>query len=151
MLSLIESGFFSFGEPERFRRILDQLRYSDPYMVCADFEDYVATEARAAEVYRDPLDWSRRAVFNIAGASRFSSDETIRQYASEIWGLQPVAVELGDLADSGSVTERDRPEYDQVVGKRWVTPLSPAHFATNNLQIAVAGRNAGLGKLWMCR
>jgi len=39
-------------------------------------------------------------VFNIAGASRFSSDETIRQYASEIWGLQPVAVELGDLADS---------------------------------------------------
>jgi starch phosphorylase len=100
VLSLIESGFFSFGEPERFRRILDQLRYSDPYMVCADFEDYVATEARAAEVYRDPLDWSRRAVFNIAGASRFSSDETIRQYASEIWGLQPVAVELGDLADA---------------------------------------------------
>ncbi len=100
VLSLIESGFFSFGEPDRFRRILDGLRYNDPYMVCADFEDFVATEARAAEVYRDPLDWSRRAVFNIAGASRFSSDETIRQYASEIWGLQPVAVELGDLGES---------------------------------------------------
>jgi glycogen phosphorylase len=100
VLSLIESGFFSFGEPERFRPILDGLRYNDPYMVCADFEDFVATEARAAEVYRDPLDWSRRAVFNIAGASRFSSDETIRQYASEIWGLQPVAVELGELGES---------------------------------------------------
>ncbi len=63
-------------------------------MVCADFDDYVATEARAAELFRDPLDWSRRALLNIAGASRFSSDETIRQYASEIWGLQTVAVDL---------------------------------------------------------
>ena len=100
MLALIESGFFSFGEPDRFRPILDSLRYHDPYMVCADFDDYVATEARAAEAYRDPLDWSRRALLNIAGASRFSSDETIRQYASEIWGLQPVAVELGELGES---------------------------------------------------
>ena len=93
-LALIESGFFSFGEPDRFKPILDSLRTVDPYLVCADFDAYVATEARAAAVYRDPLEWSRRALFNIAGASRFSSDETIRQYASEIWGLQPVAVDL---------------------------------------------------------
>jgi starch phosphorylase len=93
-LALIESGFFSFGEPERFQPILDNLRGADPYMVCADFDAYVATEARAADLYRDPIEWSRRALYNIAGASRFSSDETIRQYASEIWGLQPVAVDL---------------------------------------------------------
>ena len=49
VLALIESGFFSFGEPERFRPILDSLRDHDPYMVCADFDDYVAAEARAAE------------------------------------------------------------------------------------------------------
>jgi len=93
-LALIESGFFSFGEPERFQPILDSLRTLDPYLVCADFDAYVATEARAAELYRDPIAWSRRALYNIAGASRFSSDETIRQYAADIWGLQPVAVEL---------------------------------------------------------
>jgi len=93
-LALIESGFFSFGEPERFEPILDSLRTYDPYLVCADFDAYVATEARAAELYRDPIEWSRRALYNIAGASRFSSDETIRQYAAEIWGLQPVSVEL---------------------------------------------------------
>ncbi len=94
MLALIESGFFSFGEPDRFAPILDSVRWHDPYMVCADFDDYVATEARAAELFRDPLDWSRRALFNIAGASRFSSDETIRKYASDIWGLQSVTVDL---------------------------------------------------------
>jgi glycogen phosphorylase len=100
-LDLIESGFFSFGEPRRFRPILDSLRHTDPYMVCADFEDFMATEALAAEAYRDELDWSRRAVFNIAGASRFSSDETIRQYAHEIWGLQPVSVDLGLITPEG--------------------------------------------------
>ena len=88
------SWFFSFGEPERFQPILDNLRDHDPYLVCADFEPYCATEARAAELYRDPIAWSRKALYNIAGASRFSSDETIRQYAAEIWGLQPVNVEL---------------------------------------------------------
>jgi len=93
-LALIESGFFSFGEPERFQAITDNLRYHDPYMVCADFDDYVATEARAAELYRDPIEWSRRALYNIAGASRFSSDETIRQYANEIWGLHSIPVDL---------------------------------------------------------
>ncbi len=95
VLALIESGFFSFGEPERFRPILDSLRRHDPYMVCADFDAFVAAEAAAAEAFRDPVEWARRALCNIAGASRFSADHTVRQYASEIWGLQPVAVDLG--------------------------------------------------------
>jgi starch phosphorylase len=95
VLDLIESGFFSFGDPGRFRPILDSLRHHDPYLICADFDAYVAAEAQAAEAFRDPLDWQRRALFNIAGASRFSADETIRQYAAEIWALKPVPVDLG--------------------------------------------------------
>jgi starch phosphorylase len=94
-LALIESGFFSFGEPERFRPILDALRQRDPYMVCADFDAFAAAESAAAETFRDPIEWSRRALRNMAGASRFSADDTVRQYAAEIWGLQPVAVDLG--------------------------------------------------------
>ena len=47
----------------------------------------------ALTLFRDPLDWSRRALFNIAGASRFSSDETVRQYSQDVWGLKPVAVD----------------------------------------------------------
>jgi starch phosphorylase len=95
VLNLIDSGFFSFGEPERFAPITAALRGGDHYMVCADFDDYVATEARAAELFRDQIEWSRKSMFNIAGASRFSADETIRRYAAEIWGLQPVAVDRG--------------------------------------------------------
>ena len=97
-LAMIEAGFFSFGEPERFRPILDSLRHEDRYLVCADFDGFVAAETEAAELYRDPLAWSRRALLNIAGASRFSADDTIRKYADEIWGLHPVAVDAGLLA-----------------------------------------------------
>jgi starch phosphorylase len=97
-LALVESGFFSFGDPRRYRAVVDALKYEDRYFLCADFDAYVAAEARAAEVYRDPIDWSRRALLNISGASRFSADDTIRQYAAEIWGLQPVPVDLGLLA-----------------------------------------------------
>jgi starch phosphorylase len=96
-LDLISSGFFSLGERDRYKPIVDGLTHHDPYLVCADFDGYAATEARAADAYRDARDWSRRALYNIAGASRFSSDATIRQYATEIWGLDPVKTDLSLL------------------------------------------------------
>jgi starch phosphorylase len=98
-LALIESGFFSLGDPTRFAPIVEKLRAHDPYMVCADFDGYVATEERAALAYEDKMAWSRMALHNIAGASRFSSDATIRQYASEIWNVSSVPVDLDVLAD----------------------------------------------------
>lgn len=97
-LELIESGFFSLGNPDRFAAIIEKLRNHDPYMVCADFDAYVATEDRAATLFQDRQGWSRMALHNIAGASRFSSDATIRQYASEIWGVAPVPVDSELLA-----------------------------------------------------
>ena len=93
-IALLASGFFSLGERNRYRPIVDDLRGGDPYMVCADFDAYVACEARAAAAYADKRDWSRRALYNIAGASRFSSDATIRQYAAEIWNLKPVKTDF---------------------------------------------------------
>ncbi|HEY5088324.1 MAG TPA: glycogen/starch/alpha-glucan phosphorylase, partial [Polyangia bacterium] len=98
-LGLIASGFFSLGDRDRYRPVVDNLRYHDPFMVCADFDAYLAAEARAAAAYRDPIDWSRRVLHNIAGASRFSSDETIRQYAAEIWGLRPVKTNFALCAE----------------------------------------------------
>jgi starch phosphorylase len=92
-LALIESGFFSLGEPDRYRPVLDSLRHEDRYLVCADFDAYVDAEARAADAYRDRIAWSRRALLNIAGGSRFSADDTIRQYADDIWGVRPVTVD----------------------------------------------------------
>jgi starch phosphorylase len=93
-IALIDSDFFCIGDALRYRQIADVLRYHDHYMVCADFASYTAAMTEAAELYRDQRAWHRQAVFNIAGASRFSSDATIRAYANEIWNLRPVKAEL---------------------------------------------------------
>ncbi len=94
VIEVIESGLFNPGQPDLFKPITDSLRYHDPYMVCADFDTYLEAEHRAAMDYGDQRAWSRRALLNIAGSGKFSSDETIRQYADEIWGLNKVHVNL---------------------------------------------------------
>jgi glycogen phosphorylase len=94
VVNSLESGFFSPGQPDLFRSISDSLRHHDPFMVCADFADYVKTERQVALDYRDKRAWARMALLNIAGSGKFSSDETIRQYASEIWKIEPVHVDL---------------------------------------------------------
>ena len=101
-VQLIESGFFSYGERDRFRPIVDHLRYHDPYMICADFDSFVACEARAAELYGDSSAWARCSTLNIAGASHFSSDDTIRAYATDIWGIEPLKVDLRLLGDASN-------------------------------------------------
>ncbi|MEO8182396.1 MAG: glycogen/starch/alpha-glucan phosphorylase [Deltaproteobacteria bacterium] len=93
-IEMIASGFFSLGDRDRFKPIVDHLLGRDTYLVCADFADYVAAEARAATAYESPREWARRSLFNIIGASAFSSDNTIRQYAQGIWGIDAVKTDL---------------------------------------------------------
>ena len=93
-IELIESGFFSLGDRDRYKAIVDTLRGHDHYMVCADFDAFAAAETLAARCYRDQRDWARRSLFNIVGASAFSSDNTIRQYAQEIWEIEPIKTDL---------------------------------------------------------
>lgn len=94
VLDLIDSGFFEPEQPELFRPLIHSLLTSDPYMVLADFPSYVDCQKQVSKAYTDQDDWHRRAVLNIARMGRFSSDRTIREYASEIWRIRPVPIEL---------------------------------------------------------
>ncbi len=93
-IELVESGLFSPDTPDLHRDVVGYLRYDDPYLICADFEDYLACQERAASAYRDVDRWTKMAAVNIARSGKFSSDRTIAQYASEIWGVSAVPVEL---------------------------------------------------------
>ncbi len=95
-VDMIASGFFSLGDPERYASVVEQLRNIDPYMVCADFDAYVAAMRAAASVYRQPTEWARRSLYNIVAGGAFSSDATIRAYARDIWELVPVPAEVDD-------------------------------------------------------
>ncbi len=94
VLELIESGFFSFGDPERYRPIVDYLRQADPFMICADFGAYVDAQRRASALYADPRAFAQSSLLNTAGAGVFSSDDTIAAYAEEIWNVRPVKAEV---------------------------------------------------------
>ncbi|MCA9578227.1 MAG: glycogen/starch/alpha-glucan phosphorylase [Myxococcales bacterium] len=98
-IGLLEGGCFSPEDPERYLDIVGDLRHHDEYMVCADFDDYLRCHDEVTQVYRDTSRWQAMCLANIARMGGFSSDETIRRYANEIWGVSPVHVRLG--ADPG--------------------------------------------------
>jgi glycogen phosphorylase len=88
----LADGAFSPEEPGRYADVVRNLLESDHYQLLADYADYVATQEKVDDCYRDPMDWTRRSIVNVAGMGRFSSDRTIREYASEIWGVAPLPV-----------------------------------------------------------
>jgi glycogen phosphorylase len=87
----LADGAFSPEEPGRYTDVVRSLLDSDHYQLLADYADYVATQGKVDDCYRDPQDWARRCVLNVAGMGMFSSDRTIQEYASEIWKVAPLA------------------------------------------------------------
>ncbi len=92
VLDMIESGFFSPDDRTRYQKIVDWLKNSDPYMLCADFDSYIARQLDVEKAYTDKKRWARMMILNVANMGFFSSDRTIRQYAEEIWNVKSVQV-----------------------------------------------------------
>ncbi len=67
------------------------MEHGDRFMHLADFRSYADTQARVADLFRDPDAWAAMAIRNVAGMGFFSSDRAIREYAREVWGLEPFA------------------------------------------------------------
>lgn len=65
---------------------------ADVYYVLGDFADYRETRDCMAADYRDELAWAKKCFLNIIRSGRFSSDRTIRDYANEVWKLEPTKI-----------------------------------------------------------
>nr|XP_023405665.1 glycogen phosphorylase, brain form [Loxodonta africana] len=85
----IGSGFFSPKEPDCFRDIVNMLMNHDRFKVFADYEAYMECQAKVDQLYRDPKEWTKKVIQNIACSGKFSSDRTITEYARDIWGAEP--------------------------------------------------------------
>jgi len=91
-LDLIASGYFCPEEPKRYQEVIDALlKHGDHYMLLADYASYVDCQDKVSELYRDQKEWTKRAILNIAGMGKFSSDRTIGEYAKHIWHVAPIA------------------------------------------------------------
>jgi starch phosphorylase len=89
-LDAIASGLFSPDEPGRYRGLIDSLLWGgDYYFLLADYASYVETQRRVDALYRQPEQWAARAIANVAGMGAFSSDRTIREYATKVWNVTP--------------------------------------------------------------
>ena len=62
---------------------------NDQYYLLLDYASYVEAKLQANREYTDRMSFGRKCLVNIASAAKFSSDRTIRQYAEEIWHIEP--------------------------------------------------------------
>ncbi|MDR1163964.1 MAG: glycogen/starch/alpha-glucan phosphorylase [Candidatus Accumulibacter sp.] len=88
VLSRIDGGFFSPDESRRYHALFNSLvNYGDHYMLLADYAAYIETQKNVDRLFKNPDEWNRKAILNIAGMGVFSSDRTIREYAVDTWNL----------------------------------------------------------------
>ena len=76
---------------ELYHALLDGTHWhrADHYYILKDYASYREAKLRANRDYRDRLAFGRKCLMNVASAGKFSSDRTIRQYAEEIWHIEP--------------------------------------------------------------
>ncbi|MCW2476905.1 MULTISPECIES: glycogen phosphorylase [unclassified Symbiopectobacterium] len=91
VLTQIATGVFSPSDPRRYGDLFDSLvNFGDHWQLLADYRSYVDTHDRVDELYRNPDEWARRSILNIANMGNFSSDRTIQEYADDIWDIKPI-------------------------------------------------------------
>jgi starch phosphorylase len=94
VLDLIAGETFSHGDTEVFKPLVDNLRYDDPFLVCADFASYLAAHERVAEAWLDKDEWTKMSILNTARSGKFSSDRAIAEYCDDIWNVWPLTVTM---------------------------------------------------------
>ena len=94
VIDLISSGFFSKGDANLFKPIVDSLLGHDEYMLLADFQSYVDCQERVGQAYKDQEKWTRMSILNVSRMGKFSSDRSIREYSEKIWKVEPLPVPL---------------------------------------------------------
>ena len=81
----MQRDFFSQEEPHIFKPLYDSLLWHDNYMVLADFADYLFTQDKVSEEFKDQKIWTKKSIINTANSGKFSSDRTIKEYCDDIW------------------------------------------------------------------
>uniref|UniRef100_A0ABM5FC65 Alpha-1,4 glucan phosphorylase n=1 Tax=Pogona vitticeps TaxID=103695 RepID=A0ABM5FC65_9SAUR len=89
VIDQIRSGFFSPKEPDLFRDVINMLFFNDRFKVFADYEAYVKCQEKVSQLYMNSKEWTKMVIRNIAASGKFSSDRTIKEYARDIWKVEP--------------------------------------------------------------
>jgi starch phosphorylase len=88
VIDFISSGNLADGNRELFKPVVDNLLWHDPYMVLADYQDYIDCQNRVSTLWRDTEAWTRMSIMNVARMGKFSSDRSILDYCREVWNVE---------------------------------------------------------------
>ncbi|MFO0796334.1 MAG: glycogen/starch/alpha-glucan phosphorylase [Gemmataceae bacterium] len=92
VLGLLTDGSLAGGDRDLFRPLAENLLWSDPFLVLADYASYVACQGGAAAAHADAAGWTRQSIRTVARMGWFSSDRSIREYCEHVWHVKPVVV-----------------------------------------------------------
>ena len=101
----ISSGFFSGGDTELFKPLINDLMYHDQYLLFADYRSYVDCQDRVGLAYRDQENWTRMSLLNTARMGKFSSDRSIRDYVKDIWHAKPVSIDIKEYVQGAGIMD----------------------------------------------
>jgi len=94
IVNQLTNGFLETHRNE-FMSIYDSLiQHNDEFFVLKDFDSYVRAQGEIDRLFRQKSLWQKMAIINIAKSGIFSSDNTINQYAKEIWNTPSVKIKL---------------------------------------------------------
>lgn len=83
----------TISHPGMFQDLKNDLIHHDTFMLLRDFEAYAKAQEKVANLYKEQQHWNKMCLMNIGHSGHFSSDRTIREYAEDIWLLDPIAVD----------------------------------------------------------
>ena len=93
LLDTLIDGTFDDGGSGMFRGLYSALidgthwHRPDHYYLLLDLIPYCDAKLRCNADYSDKKAFTRKCFINMANSGKFSSDRTIKEYASEIWGV----------------------------------------------------------------
>ena len=90
-IDMVSDGTFSNGDRNTYAPLVADWLTKDWFMTLADFTAYSSIQSEIEALYRDPLEWNRKAVLNVANSGYFSSDRSIQDYLDNIWHTSPLA------------------------------------------------------------
>lgn len=101
-LDLLHSGELVENEVEHavLESIYDALTQgvdADRFFVLRDLRSYYETQKKVEGLYTSPEAWSSLCMRNICAMGRFSSDESVKNYAESIWGLEKCPIDHEEL------------------------------------------------------
>lgn len=92
IIDMITSDFFNKKEPGIFKPIVDSLLGADYYCLLADYQAYVDAQDEVSRLYLNVDEWTKKTILNVARVGKFSSDRSIKEYAKNIWKVEPVKI-----------------------------------------------------------